>query len=170
MRLSRLPIAGCTAALAAAIACGSGSSSPGPAGDAGTEAAPPNDATSEACFPFCGSSSSGSGGSSGSGSSSGSADAAPDAQSCDGLKATATALQPAAKACNPALASQCTASTDGICCPVTVSAGNESAVNDFAVAVATYKAQCTPSCIGIVCKPAPSQICQATSGGQGECQ
>jgi hypothetical protein len=148
-----------------AAACSSGPSSPGGAGDAGAEAAPGQDASSDACFPFCSSSS---GGSSGSGSG---ADAEVDAQSCEGLRATVESLLPAARACNPALAGQCTGTTDGICCAVSVSAGNESAANDLAVAVAAYKQSCTPSCVGIVCQPAPSNTCVPLQGGQsGLCQ
>jgi hypothetical protein len=151
------------ALLAVCAACSSGSTSSGPA-EAGAEAAPAQDAADDACFPFCSSSSGGS-----SGSSSG-ADADVDAQSCDGLRAKVESLLPAARACNPSLQGQCSGTTDGVCCPVTVSAGNESAVNDLAVAVATYKQSCTPSCIGIVCPPAPSGVCQPLTGSGGLCQ
>lgn len=152
------------ALLAVCAACGSVSSSPGGGADAGAESSPGQDAADDACFPFCSSSSGGSGSSSG-------ADADVDAQSCDGLRAKVESLLPAARACNPALGGQCTGTTDGICCPVTVSAGNESAVNDLAVAVASYKQSCTPSCIGIVCPAAPSGVCQPPgTGSQGLCQ
>jgi hypothetical protein len=154
------------ALLVVCAACSSGSSSPASSSEAGADAASGQDAADDSCFPFC--SSSGSGGSSGGSSGD---DASADAAGCDALRAQVEALLPAARACNPALASQCTGTTDGICCPVSVTAANESAVNNLAVAVASYKQSCSPSCIGIVCPPAPSNTCQPLQGGQaGLCQ
>jgi hypothetical protein len=150
--------------LLALLACSSGSSSPSTTPEAGPDASGA-DAADDSCFPFCASSSSGS--SSDSGSDDGGGDGA---LSCADQKANLEALETAARACNPQSPNQCTGTTDGVCCPVTVSPGDDTAVNNFAVALATYKAECNPSCLGVVCPVAPSMTCQAVQGAQGVCK
>lgn len=152
-------------------ACSSGSSSPTGGADAGADATSAQDASEGSCFPLCSSSSGGSSGSGSGGGDDGGDDATDlDAQSCPALKAKVESLLPPAQACNPALPGQCSGTTDGICCPVSVSAGNESAENDLAVAVSNYKAACTPSCIGIVCPPTPSNTCEPVGTQVGVCK
>jgi len=140
------------------VAC-SPSSSHGGAPEAGLDAAA--DATDDACFPFCGSSGSGSGG--------GGGDDGGDA-SCGELKSQIAMLQTPAQACNPTAPSQCNGIAQGICCPITVSAGNDQAVNTFQQAVDSYKSQCDAGCLTPVCPTAPSLVCHTTQGTQGLCQ
>jgi hypothetical protein len=120
------------------------------------------DATDDACFPFCASGSS-SGGSSGGGD-----DGGGDA-SCAQLKDQVETLQTAAKACDPALAGQCNGSAQGLCCAITVTAGNDPAVNAFEEAVVTYQAQCDAGCLLGHCPTVPSGICQGMQS-TGTCQ
>jgi hypothetical protein len=142
--------------------CSSGSPSAG-AGDAGE--ASTTDATDDvACFPLCGSGSS-SGGSSGGG------DAATDGSTtCSQLAALVSSLEPAARACNPQMPSQCGGTTQGLCCALTVNAGNDMAVNEYESAVANYKSQCSPSCMGSICPTVPSQQCDSTGTSTGGCR
>jgi hypothetical protein len=154
------------AVLLALLACSSGSSSPTATPDAGPDGSSGADATDDSCFPFCASSSSG-GGSSSSGSDDGGGDGA---LSCADQKANLEALETAARACNPQAPNQCTGTTEGVCCPVSVSPGDDTAVNNFEVALATYKQQCSPSCLGVVCLAAPSMTCQAVQGAPGVCK
>ena len=82
-----------------------------------------------------------------------------------------TSLEGPAKACDPRLAGQqCDGTTQGTCCPITVSAGNDSAVNAYAAAVQEYVTQCSPKCLGALCPHAPSMTCDATSASTGTCQ
>jgi hypothetical protein len=141
----------------ACLACSPSSSPSGPA-EAGTDATA--DATDDACFPLCGNGSS-SGGGAGDGG---------DA-SCDQLKNQVEMLQTPAQACDPALQNQCSGVAQGICCPITVTAGNDQAVNTFQQAVDQYKNQCDASCIVSVCPTTPSLVCQKTTPpSQGLCQ
>ncbi len=57
----------------------------------------------------------------------------------------------------------------GLCCPITVTAGNDQAVNAFAQAVSSFATQCDAGCLTPVCPTAPSFHCSA-SGTQGICQ
>jgi hypothetical protein len=140
------------------LACSS-SSSPASTPEAGTDAT--TDASEESCFPFCGSSGSSSG--------SGDGDDGGDA-SCAQLKAQVEMLQAPAQACNPTEVSQCNGIAQGICCPITVSAGNDQAANAFQQAATSYKSQCDAGCLTPVCPNAPSLDCHATQGTQGLCQ
>jgi hypothetical protein len=142
-------------------ACSHASSSAG-APEAGLDAAA--DVTDDSCFPFCASSSSGSG-SGGGGGDDGGGDA-----TCPQLKTQIQMLQAPAQACNPTQPSQCNGIAEGICCPITVTAGNDQAVNTFQQTVDAYKSQCDAACITTVCPTAPSLQCQATQGMQGVCQ
>ncbi len=141
------------------LAC-SASSSPAVGHEAGTDATA--DATDDSCFPFCGSSSSGSssGGAGG--------DDGGDA-SCAQLKSQVEMLQVPAQACNPQQVNQCGAIVEGICCPITVSAGNDQAANAFAQAVTSFTSQCDAGCLTPICPMAPSLRCDKT-GTQGSCQ
>jgi hypothetical protein len=157
-------------ALAVLAACGSGSSSAPPGHDAAVESAAGEASADEgSCFPFCGS-----GGDAGADDGPGvPAEASADgASSCSQLKAIYEALQGPAQACNPQLQGQCAVTTNGPCCPVTVTASSQSAVNDFDQAVASYTAQCQPNCSQMICQPAPSNVCNALGGSasQGRCQ
>ena len=138
------------------LACSAPSSSTGVQGEGGTDAT--TDAAEASCFPFCGSGSSSGGGGDGG-----------DA-SCDQLKNQAEALQPPAQSCNPSLQNQCSGVAQGICCPITVTAGNDTAVNAFQQSVDLYKNQCDASCLTPNCSTAPSLNCQATQPSQGICR
>ena len=139
--------------LASAItACSSSSNGPAPVVDAGIEDATPD--TSKPGFI---------------------ADASVpptlDAGShCDQLRAQLSALAAPASACIPnSNQPQCTATTNGLCCRITVSTQNVQAVNDYDQAVATFKnAGCTIDCTKIACQPAPSRQCEGT-GDNGAC-
>jgi hypothetical protein len=151
--------------LMAVIGC-SASSSPSTAVDAGGDAST-QDGGDAACFPFCSGSSSG--GSSGSGS--GGDDGGGDAQAtCAQLSASIAQLQGPAQSCNPHLPSQCGGTAQGICCAITVSAGNDTAINDYESAVTSYTAQCNPTCMGSMCPTVPSQQCVSSTTGTGACQ
>jgi hypothetical protein len=154
-----------TSLLILAVGCGS-SSSPTTVHDGGADGTAA-DATDDACFPLCGSSSSGSGGGSGSGGS----DAAGDGPaSCASLSALVSSLEGPARACNPQVPGQCTGTTQGPCCAITVSAGNDTAVNNYAMAVAQYVAQCMPVCMTPMCPAVPTMRCDSTSASGGACQ
>jgi hypothetical protein len=164
-RLVRLAAA--AASLVLAAACGGGSSSSPAARDAAPESAAVADAGSDSgdCFPFCSS-----GGDAGGGTGT---DASGDgASSCDQLKAVYETLQGPAQSCDPQLPGQCSATTNGPCCPLTVTATNGSAVDNFDQAVAAYLAQCNPDCSMMICQPAPSDQCDplGASAAQGRCR
>jgi hypothetical protein len=144
----------------ACLAC-SPKSSPAGAQEAGIDAAV--DATDDACFPFCGSS--GSGSSSGGGDGDDGGDA-----SCAQLKNEVAMLQAPAQACNPTELHQCNGTVQGLCCALTVTAGNDQAANAYAQAVTSYKSQCDAGCITTVCPTVPSNVCQMTQPTQGICQ
>jgi hypothetical protein len=173
MRSARRGAAVCALFAPFSASCGEGSSSTPPARDAAVEGASSDAGAGDGpCFPFCGSSSGGdeAGGDGGPGApGDGSGDGA---SSCAQLKAVYEALQGPAQACNPQLQGQCAATTNGPCCPVTVSASSQSAVNDFDQAVATYTAQCQPNCAQVICQPAPSNECDPLGGSasQGRCR
>jgi hypothetical protein len=95
-------------------------------------------------------------------------DAGADA-SCAELKNQVEMLQAPAQACDPAKPSQCNGTAQGLCCPITVTAGNDQAVNAFAVAVSSFASQCDAGCLIPVCPTAPSFHCNG-SGMQGICQ
>ncbi|HEY3822142.1 MAG TPA: hypothetical protein VGL81_33485 [Polyangiaceae bacterium] len=155
MRTSVLLLLSCLPSMA--LACSSSSSSPG-AHEAGVDA--PADVDEGGCFPFCSSSS---------GSSGGSGDDGGAEASCAELKDQIETLQAPAQACDPTKPSQCNGIADGICCPITVTAGNDQAANAYEQAVTSYKTQCDASCITPVCPTAPSLHCN-TVGTQGLCQ
>jgi hypothetical protein len=145
--------------VAACVACSGSSSSAGPVAPVVEAGA---DATADAgCFPFCGASSSGgeAGGDGGDG-----AEA-----SCAELRAQVESLEGPARMCNPQAENQCGGTAQGICCPITVSAGNDTAANDFELAVGTYESQCDAGCLTPVCPATPSQDCQGAAA-QGSCQ
>jgi hypothetical protein len=144
----------------ACLAC-SPSSSPAGVHEAGTDATA--DASDESCFPFCGSS--GSGSSSGGGGGDDGGDA-----SCAQLKSQVEMLQAPAQACNPAQVNQCSGTVQGLCCPITVSAGNDQAANAFEQAVSSFTSQCDAGCLAPVCPTAPSLHCDKTQGTQGVCE
>jgi len=146
----------------ACLAC-STSSSPAAAPEAGTDATA--DATDDSCFPFCSSGS----GSSGSSSGGGTGDDGGGDASCAQLKDQVEMLQAPPQACDPAKPSQCNGTAQGLCCPITVTAGNDQAVNAFAQAVTSFASQCDAGCLIPVCPTAPSFHCNA-SGMQGVCQ
>ena len=162
MRLGPVVAIGATLTLGACSA----SSSPSSTADAGLEAGGTSDAgadTSGSCEPFCGPAGD-------SGPAQGD-DAAPDGPlSCDQLKAKVDSLQMTARACNPQLPTQCNGVTDGVCCAISVSTGHEADVNNLEQAVMTYKQQCNPTCVGIMCQNAPSGMCIPLQGSQGLCQ
>ena len=90
----------------------------------------------------------------------------PDAgNDCDRLKEIVDQRSALARTCNPQIADQCSAAVDGLCCPITVSASSNAAVNDFHQAVKNYKAKCKPDCTKIFCSanPPPSNICDGAS-------
>ncbi len=145
------------------IACSGGGGTSAPARDAASDTGEQESGEdSGSCFPFCGSAEA----------------AAPpladasglDAPTCNQLKAVYEALQGAAQACDPRLQAQCAATTNGPCCPVTVTASNSSAVDNFDQGVAAYVAACSPDCSKIICMPAPSSQCQVLGTSQGRCQ
>ena len=155
--------------LSLALACGAAfgaacSSAPSTTtqNDAGVDATSA-DASDDACFPFCGTGSSG-GGSGGGGGDDGGAEA-----SCVTLKNEVETLQTAAKACDPSMVNQCNGTTQGLCCAITVTAGNDPAANAFEEAVVAYKAQCDAGCLTVLCPTVPSGICQGAQG-TGTCQ
>jgi hypothetical protein len=154
-----------------AFGCGgSPRTAPATALDGGPEAnadAGPGDAGS--CFPFCGNA-----GDAGGATEAGAAmDAAADAAvSCATLLAHLETLQAQAQSCNPQLQDDCSATTDGPCCPVTVSTADRGAVDDFDQAVAAYTSACTPDCARVICQPAPSNRCDPLALGTtlGRCE
>jgi hypothetical protein len=93
---------------------------------------------------------------------------APTTQ-CDQLRTQVIQLQTAARACNPQGANECSGAVDGICCSITVSFNNSSAVNDFTQAVTTYKTKCTPDCSKVICGQTPTLVCDPV-GAKGTCE
>jgi hypothetical protein len=165
MAAMREPVLLLVGSLALAPACGGGSPS-SPARDAAPESAAVEDAGSDsgACFPFC---------ASGDASVGMGTDASSEAgSSCAQLKAVYETLQGPAQGCNPQLTGQCAATTNGPCCPITVTASNGSAVDNFDQAVATYVEQCSPNCSMVICQPAPSNQCDPLMGSTslGRCR
>jgi hypothetical protein len=100
----------------------------------------------------------------------------PDAalSKCGELAAQVGSYAATAAACTPnSNSAQCTATAQGICCPITVSAniGSDEAVNNLTAAVNAWKtAGCTQDCSKIPCAPAPSRKCISTGTGTGVCQ
>ena len=90
--------------------------------------------------------------------------------SCPGLEAELTMLEGPARTCNPKLPGQCTGTAQGPCCAITVSAGADTAVNDYESAVEQYVMQCKPTCMGTMCALAPSMMCVGTSASTGTCR
>jgi hypothetical protein len=88
---------------------------------------------------------------------------------CSQLRALYESLQAAAQACDPQIQGQCSATTNGPCCPLTVGVADRSAIDDFDQAVAMYKAQCSPDCSMSICQPAPSNACEPV-GAKGTCR
>ena len=84
---------------------------------------------------------------------------------CDHLKDMVDEASRLARTCDPHGAAPCAAAVDGLCCPITVDAANNSAVNDFQQAVKNYKAKCMPDCTKIFCgaNPPPTNQCDPTS-------
>jgi hypothetical protein len=152
------------ALLAASVACGNAAPSSSPARDASSESAPAEAGEDDACFPYCGTVADARGGPG-----AGDAGAGDGALSCDELRALYESLQARAQSCDPQLPAECGATTNGPCCPVTVSAGNASAIDDFDQAVAEYKTQCSPDCSKVICQPTPSNRCDAL-GSLGRCE
>ena len=142
------------------VACSSDSAAPG-ASDAASDA-PQVDAGKEASCTF--------GCATDSGTKDG--DAGDASFTCTGLRALIEQLSNTARACNPIQSQQCSGSTNGICCPISVSPGNTTAVNDFDHAVATYKASCPFDCSMAMCSMnIPSNACDAQMGSNmGICQ
>jgi len=153
-----------TSLLLVALGCSAGSS-PTSTSDAGGDGATTDAAADGPCFPFCGSS-----GGSGGGSGSGGADAGDGSTSCAALSAEVSSLEGPARACNPQVPGQCTGTTQGPCCAITVTAGNDTAVNNYESAVEQYVSQCMPVCMTPMCPTAPSMHCDSTSTSGGTCQ
>jgi len=148
---------------ALALLDGCSSSDAAPPADAGPEAAAHDAAQDAGCGLFCGGPQPDSGGTQQDGGDAGSI--------CDQLKAMIDQLQTAAKACNTNATMQCNASTNGICCPITVTSSNVQAVNDYDHAVGAYMTTCMPSCNGIICPQVPSNACDGQPGGtMGVCE
>jgi hypothetical protein len=148
--------------LVAIAGCSGGGSTTAPAVDAAgdTQAETSAGYDSGDCFPYCPAEASTGGGD----------DAGNDAAAltCAALQASYEAYELTAKACNPQLPGQCTATTSDPCCPVTVG-GNASAVDDFDQAVSRYEVQCTADCSRRLCQPAPSGQCVSVGTAQGTC-
>lgn len=142
------------------VACGSDSASPAPS-DASAEAAPGDSGREGGGCPF---------GCSNDGGTSGDADA-DAADMCTQLKAVIAQLGTAARACNPNRSMECSGQTEGICCPISVSPGNNAAVSAFDNAVAAFKASCTMDCSMARCSMnVPSNSCTAPMGSMtGAC-
>ena len=83
---------------------------------------------------------------------------------CDHLKELVDQASTLARSCDLRAAAPCSAAVDGLCCPVTVDAANNAAVNDFQQAVKNYKARCMPDCTRLFCgaNPPPSNQCDTT--------
>ena len=143
-------------------ACGNGSSGPsGGGGDAGDGAATDTGADQGGlgCPPVC----TGDGG--------GGGDASDGSATCDALKRMIeTMLQPEIQSCDPQMPNQCSGTTPGICCPVSVSPGTST--ENFDQAVMAYKNQCMPGMCPIMCPTSPSNICNPLGDGgvSGICQ
>lgn len=104
----------------------------------------------------------------------GSGDSASDAKlTCTQLKSQIDMLGNVARACNPSLSQQCIGSTNGICCPISVSPGDPAPVENYDQAVAAYKANCGPvDCSTTMCPTnVPSNACDAPMGSSsGLCE
>jgi hypothetical protein len=149
------------AATAPLGACGSDATSSGPA-DASHDGPYPDAGPAEASCPF-GCTPSG--------------DAAPDAPpdgptTCPQLKMQLDQLAIIARACNANQTQQCSGTTMGVCCAISVSPGNAAAVDDYDHAVAGYKASCPVDCTNIICPMnVPSGLCDAPMGSSmGICE
>jgi hypothetical protein len=138
-------------------ACGNGSSgSSGGGGDAGDASAADAGADQGGlgCPPVC----AGDGGSSG-------GDASDASMTCQQLKMMIEQLQADISLCDPQMPNQCSGTTPGICCPVSVTPGTST--ENFDQAVMAYKNQCMPGMCPIMCPLAPSNICNPAGGDAG---
>jgi hypothetical protein len=152
-----------TSLLILALGC-SASSSPTAPPDGGADGTTEDAASEGACFPLCSSS-----GSSGGGSSGGSDAAGDGPKSCAALSNEITSLQGPAQECNPQIPGQCTGTTPGPCCAITVNAGNDTNVNAYETVVQQYTSQCMPMCMGM-CPTVPSEHCVSSGTSMGICQ
>jgi hypothetical protein len=152
----------CLLAASAAVLFGCGSSSPSGSADAAPEAAPQDAAADASCiFGGC------------NGGDASAADATSDVSSmCDQLKMQVDQTAIAARACNPNQTQQCSGTTQGICCMISVSPGTATAVDDYDHAVAAYKASCPFDCSRTNCPTnVPSGLCDAPMGSSmGICE
>ena len=158
---SRWLVASCAAASSLVIiACSSDSASPA-AADAGDDAAHVDAGKEAGCLFGCANADSGS-----------DADAGDGSLNCTQMKTRIDQLGTAARACSPIQTQQCTGTTNGICCPISVSPGNTSAVNDYDHAVMVFKASCPFDCSMAMCSMnIPSNACDAPMGAMtGICQ
>jgi hypothetical protein len=159
MRFLGLSLAASLATAAIVAGCGSDSSS-GAAADAGPEAGSDASHDGSGCPFGCSAPDSG--------------DAAADAPTnCAQMKLQLDSLGATARACNPNLSQQCSASTNGICCPISVSPGDPAPVENYDHAVAAYIATCGPvDCTTTICSMnIPSNACDAPMGSvMGICE
>jgi hypothetical protein len=162
MRFSLAWVCAATAA-ASLFACSSDSSPSGPA-DASHDAPYPDAGPPEASCPF-GCTPSGDGGDA--------SDDAPDgATTCAALKMQLDRYAAIAQACNANQTQQCSGTTMGLCCAISISPGNPAAVDDYDHAVAAYKASCPVDCTRTICSMnVPSNLCDAPMGSaMGLCE
>jgi hypothetical protein len=70
--------------------------------------------------------------------------------------------------CDPQMPNQCSAFTNGPCCPVTITPGTNT--ENYDQAVMAYKNQCMPQC-GMVCATMPTNTCVpfGDAGTSGVC-
>ncbi len=91
--------------------------------------------------------------------------------SCAQMETALAGLQALAQTCNSNLTMQCNGTTQGPCCPITVTSSSTDAVNNYDVAVAGYVAACAPDCSMVICTdPAPSHQCAGSSSTGQVCQ
>ncbi len=92
--------------------------------------------------------------------------------SCGEMESAVAGYQAAAQACNSSLTMQCNGSTMGVCCPITVTASNATAIENFDVAVASYVSACNPNCSMTICPtpPPPSNHCAGSMATGSACQ
>jgi len=156
-----------TGVVTAAAACGSSSGGASSAPDASVDASPA-DAGDESCL-FCGSVEDVG---APQGDDSGSMTMVDGGfTDCEQMEAALAGLQAAAQACNSNLTMQCNGTTQGPCCPITVTSSSTDAVNNYDVAVAGYVAACAPDCSMVICTdPAPSHQCAGSSSTGQVCQ
>jgi hypothetical protein len=84
---------------------------------------------------------------------------------CNALAASLTDLQAKAQACCATCdIVQCTASVQGLCCPVTVNSASAQTTLDFEAAVQQYHQDCPSECPAIACEKSPSGVCGAAGG------